>query len=1029
MNRFAALIGLCLLSAMAAYPQADGNKGQITGTIFDANQAVVPNAKVKVDNVDTGLSREASTNEAGQYRFVQLDPGKYNITAESQGFAPAKAEGVTLTVGASIGINLTLQVGSTTTTVDVGAAPINVALPAPSSTLESLAITNLPINGRRFQDFAVLTPTVQIDPSRGQLSFAGQRGINANIMLDGADYNQPFFGGIRGGERSNKIFTIPQSAIQEFQVVTTGYSAEYGRSTGGVLNTITKSGTNAIHGETFYQLRHKEMGAKDPVQKIASLETQHQWGGAIGGPIQRDKLFAFAAFERQDAAQPRSVLFAQLLGRAPSPATQEAFSFFQGQQRSFQQTNDGMAFTSRADYQLPAGHRLTLRYNFSDANAVNAVSVGDALDPFTNRAFSNDGIEKDRTHTGTAQYTHLISPSMVNDIKAGVTYESRPRLSNSELPQVDARPIGIFGARNFLPTTQDDKRFQLSDGLSIIKGKHTIKLGVDFSRVTAGQIFGFNQFGAFTLASSNVDQILTVLSARPAQNQNRFDSPIVVYNRQIGNLTASVNMTQASLFAQDSFRVNNKLTLDFGIRWEGQYNPAAEANNATVIDQVKGFRFPNGAVLDPTKIVDSPKQFMPRFGFAYTPFGGSKAVIRGHAGMFYASTPLLWFTGPANNFRNPPGDVSILLAPTATQSVFSLLRQAGADLNAASLDKLPVIPLDVVQRAAAIAAGGTARDPFIGATLITSPTDFRNPRAFQSGLGYEHEIFRNFVAGIQLNYVNTVNLGRNRDYNLPAPTIRATDASQRPFYGLRSGIARPLRNLGSITVRESSARQMYRAMTYSAQYRGKKLVFGAHYTYSQNFSDDDTERDSGGANYSDPYNFRADYNYSRNDLRHQYTSYAVYTLPLGFEIGGSLRARSGQVINPVTGADSNEELNSNDRPFTSPGTPLKRNSFRNRGVVNNDLRVMKNFKLTERYRLQFSTEFFNLMNLDNVIFNGANGSILTGGIYGAGLQPNGQVAPIDPRFMRLKLADGSYDRNNSQAGTPLQVQFGLRLFF
>jgi hypothetical protein len=1028
MNRFAAL-GLCLISVPSVYAQADGNKGQITGTVFDANQAVVPNAKVRVDNAETGLSRDASTNEAGQYRFVQLDPGTYNITAESQGFAPAKAENVTLTVGATVGVNLTLQVGSTSTVIDVGAAVINVALPAPSATINSLAITNLPINGRRFQDFAVLTPTVQIDPSRGQLSFAGQRGINANVMLDGADYNQPFFGGIRGGERSNSIFTIPQSAIQEFQVVTTGYSAEYGRSTGGVLNTITKSGTNNVHGEAFYQLRHKEMGRVDAVQKIASLETQHQWGGAVGGPIQRDKLFAFAAFERQDAAQPRNVLFAQLIGRTATAATQEAFSFFQGQQRPFIQTNDGLGLTARADYQLPAGHRLTLRYNFSDASAVNAVSVGTGLDPFTNRAFSNDGIEKDRTHTGTAQYTHLISPTMVNDLKAGVTYESRPRLSNSELPQVDARPIGIFGARNFLPTTQDDKRLQLSDALSIISGKHTIKLGVDYSRVMAGQIFGFNQYGGFTLASSNVDQILTVLSARPAQNQNRFDSSIVTYSRQIGNLTAAVNMTQAALFAQDSFRASNKLTLDFGIRWEGQYNPAAEANNSALISQVAGFRFPNGAILDPTKIVNSPKQFMPRFGFAYTPFGGSKAVFRGHAGLFYASTPLLWFAGPANNFRNPPGDVSILLAPTATQSVYSLLRQAGADLNGSTLDKLPVLPLDVVQRAAAIAAGGTARDPFIGAALITTPRDFRNPRAFQSGLGYEHEIFRNFVAGVQLNYINTVNLGRNRDYNLPLPTIRPTDASQRPFYGLRSGALRPLRNLGSITVRESSARQMYRAMTYSAQYRGKKLVFGAHYTFAQNFSDDDTERDATGFNYSDPFNFRGDYNYSRNDIRHQYTSYAVYTLPFGFEIGASLRARSGQVINPVTGADTNEELGSNDRPYTAPGVPLKRNSFRNRGVVNNDLRVMKSFRLGERFRLQFSTEFFNLLNLDNVVFNGANGSILTGGVYGPGLQPNGQVAAIDPRFMRLKLADGSYDRNNSQAGTPLQVQFGLRLFF
>ncbi len=1027
MNRIAALLGLGIFLAGPALPQADGNKGQISGTVFDANQAVIANAKLRARNIATGLEREASTNEVGQYRFVQLDPGRYDLTAESAGFAASKAEGVQLTVGASLGIDLVLQVGTTTTIVEVGAAQINVALPAPSTTVELSAITNLPINGRRFQDFAVLTPTAQVDPQRGQLSFAGQRGVNANIMLDGADYNQPFFGGIRGGERSNNIFTVPQGAIQEFQVITTGYSAEYGRSTGGVLNTITKSGTNATHGDAFYQLRHKEMGLKDPVQLIASLETQHQWGGSAGGPVKKDKLFWFAAFERQTAAQPRRVLFAQLLGRSATAATQEAFTFLKGLEQSFNQTNDGSALTARGDYQLPAGHRLTLRYNFSDANAENAVSVGGALDPFTNRAFSNDGIEKDRTHTGTAQYTHLLSPTMVNDVKAGWTYELRPRLANSALPQVDARPIGIFGARNFLPTTQDDKRFQVSDSLSIIKGKHTMKVGFDFSRVSAGQIFGFNQYGGFTIASSNIDQILTILSAR--SGQNRFDSNLVTYDRQLGNLTATVNMTQAAIFAQDSFRVNSNLTLDFGLRWEGQYNPAAEASNTALIAQVQGFRFPNGATLDPTNIPDATKQFMPRFGFAYTPFGGSRAVIRGHAGIFHASTPLLWFTGPANNFRNPPGDVSIRLAPLGGLSVYQQLRNVGLDLKGTPLDKLPVIPLETVQRAAAAAAGGTARDPFIGASLIAAASDYQNPRAFQAGLGYETEVFHNFVAGIQFNYVNTVHLGRNRDYNLPAPVVRPTDASRRPNYTLRTGGLRPLRNLGSITVRETSARSMYRAITYSAQYRGKKLQFGTHYTYAGNYSDDDTERDATGFNYSDPFNFGTDYSWSRSDIRHQFTSFAVYALPMGIELGGSVRARSGLPVNPVTGGDTNEEFGNNDRPFSAPGVPLVRNSFRNRKVVNNDLRVMKNFRLNDRMRVQFSTEFFNLLNRDNVVFSGPNGNFLAGGVYGLGIDAAGRQVGVDPRFMRLRLPDGTYDRNNQQSGTPLQVQFGLRFFF
>jgi len=1008
--------------------QSDANKGQIAGTVYDPNQAVVPNAKVAVKNTGTGLTREMSTNDVGRYRAVLLDPGPYELSAESSGFARAKVEGVVLNVGTALNVDIVLQVSSTTTVVEVGASLMNVALPAPSTTLNVGAIQNLPINGRRFQDFAVLTPTVQVDPQRQQLSFAGQRGINANVMLDGADYNQPFFGGIRGGERSNNVFTVPQSAIQEFQVVTTGYSAEYGRSTGGVLNTITKSGSNDYHGDAFYQIRHKEMGAKDPVQLIGSLETLHQWGASVGGPVKKERLFFFGAFERQDSSTPRRVLFAQLIGRVTTPQTADAFNFFKGEERNFSQTNDASAFTGRADYQRPSGHRLTLRYNFSDAAAENAVSAGNAISPFTSRAFSNDGTEKDRTQTGTAQYTHLFSPTVLNDLRFTGTYELRPRLSNSQTPQVDVRTIGFFGARNFLPTTQDDLRLQISDALSMTRGSHTIKVGFDYNRVTAAQVFGFNQFGGFSIAGSNVDTLLRILSVAP--NQNRFDDRSVTYSRQIGNLVASFGMHQVAAFGQDSWRVNQKLTLDFGVRWEGQYNPSAEANNTDLAGRVNGFRFPNGATLDPANINDATGQVMPRFGFAWTPFTGShRTVVRGHTGMFYAAAPLLVFAGPTNNFRLPPGDVSITLSPTATQTVYQQLLAVGVNLNSTPLGAVPVIPIDTVQRASTLALGGRSLDPFAGASLIMMPRDYANPRAFQTGLGVETEVIRNLVAGVQFNYVNTVHLMRNRDYNLPAPFIRANDATQRPTYGLRTGTLRPIPSLSSITVRETSARSMFRSATISTQYRSRKLQFGGFYTWSENFSDDDSERDATGFNYADPFNLKMDYSPSRLDIRHQFTSYFVFSLPMGFDISGSFRARSGIPVNATTGADTNEEFSTNDRPFSAPGVPFERNSFRNRAVYGNDLRVLKNFNLgSETRKLQFSAEFFNLFNIDNVSFSGANGGLF-GGVYGLGIGTNGQQVPVDARFLRLRMPDGTYDRNNSQVGTPLQVQFGLRFFF
>jgi hypothetical protein len=1019
------ILASCLAPVLVA--QSDANKGRISGTVFDANQAVVPNAAVKVKNTATGLDRDLVTDETGQYRAVLLDPGPYTVIASSSGFADATVEGLQLTVGASLGVDLILQVQATTTVVEVGASLLSLALPAPSTAVDSRAITNLPINGRRFQDFAQLTPTVQVDPQRGQLTFAGQRGINSNIMLDGADYNQPFFGGIRGGERSNSIITVPQSAIQEFQVVTTGYTAEYGRSTGGVLNTITKSGTNDFHGDAFYQLRHKELGRRDPVQRISSLETLQQFGGSAGGPIRADRLFVFGAFEGQQSSTPRQVLFAQLLGRTPSANTREAFDFFSSEQKPFRQSNDAIAATARADYQSEKGNRLTLRYNLSDAKAENAVSVGGGLSPFTNRTFSNDGIERDRIHNGTAQYTHLISPTLLNDFRFGASCEERPRLSNSATPQV-ATVIGTFGARNFLPTVQDDRRIQLNDALSWTRGAHTMKLGFDYNYITTFQTFGFNQFGAFSIAGSNVDTHLDILSVG-GTIANRFDDPSVTYSRQLGNLEAKFNMHQAAAYAQDSWRATSRLTFDFGLRWEGQWNPAAEANNDAVVSQIRNYRFPNGMSIDPARIPDNTAQFMPRFGFAWTPGGGSRrTVVRGHTGLFYASTPLIVFAGPTNNFRLPPGDVSITLTPVGGRTVYQQLLAAGVDLNAGPLGQIPVIPIETVQRASALALGGSARDPFAGIGVIAAASDFRNPRAFQAGFGVDRELTSNFLIGAQFNLVNTVHLQRNHDYNLPAPTLRAAD--QRLVYGLRSGARRPLPNLGSITVRASSARSQYRGVTLSAQYRAKRAQFGGHYTWSEAFSDDDTERDATGFNYDDPANFRQEYGYSRNDIRHQWTSYFVLSVPLGFDVSGIFRARSGLPVNPTTGADTNEEFSNNDRPMSAPGVRLERNSFRNRGVYNNDLRVLKNFRLRSDVRkLQFSVEFFNLLDIDNVVFSGTNGGLF-GGVYGPGIdaRTGAQVAP-DPRFLRLRLPDGSYDRNNAQVGSPLQVQLGLRFFF
>src|SRR5260370_40540737 len=254
MQRFVCLL-TGLLVSFGLWAQSDANKGQIAGTVYDPNQAVVPGAKVTIKNTGTGAVREVKTGGAGEFRAVLLDPGQYDVTVEAQGFAPAKMQGVVLNVGSALELPVLLQVGATSQTIEVTAVATSADLPAPTSIINTQAIENLPINGRRFTEFAALTPTVQIDAQRGSISFAGQRGVNGNVMVDGAEYNNPFFGGTRGGERSNFIPTIPQTSSEEFQAITTGYAAAYGRSTGGLLNASAKCGPNSPHGQTCYQRR------------------------------------------------------------------------------------------------------------------------------------------------------------------------------------------------------------------------------------------------------------------------------------------------------------------------------------------------------------------------------------------------------------------------------------------------------------------------------------------------------------------------------------------------------------------------------------------------------------------------------------------------------------------------------------------------------------------------------------------------------------------------------------------------------
>jgi Carboxypeptidase regulatory-like domain len=938
------VLALCALSAMA---QSQASTGQIVGTVKNPSGELVPGATVVVSNPATGLSRTSTSDEQGGFRAVSLPSGEYTIEVTAQGFGKFTQTGYKVEVGSALNADIALSVQGVSATVLVSASSSVETTQVQSTTnINDTSISQLPINGRRFQDFVLATPTAQIDPARGQISLAGQRGINGNVQLDGADYNNPFFGGLRGGERSNQAFTIPQGAVKEFQVVASGYNAEFGRSTGGIVNAVTKSGTNEFHGSGFYVDRSTGLAAKNAFGQIAA-PTQQQFGGAVGGPLPlprfgeggksysagKDKSFFFVAYEQQKLLQSRAVLMnnlrqAGVLSGTIASGINEALNFSLGTEGSYSQTNDAKAFLMRYDFNINQKNQFNVRYNHSVNAALNAVTAGTSLTPTTNSALSNNGTEGDNSNTLVGQLTTFLSPTTINELRGQYSKENRPRLANELSPLIQA-VYGNFGTVNFLPTTESDYRVQFGDNLTAIRGAHTWKFGGEYNFVKASQVFAFRQFGQFSFSGLGTDaasviQVLRILSAGGNSTTanangnvtgtivdptNRFDDTRVRYARNIGNGLLTLSSPQYAGFAQDSWRVRPNLTINFGLRYEAQLMPRPDTSNTTATNAVLNATLPLGPV-DPRVIPSQKNQWGPRGGFAWDPWKNGKGVIRAYGGMYYAATPVLTLAAPLNNFRTPFGDVTLTLPstglPTSLNTVYKQFLSIGINLNNSPLNALPILTQDQLNQILAniSAAGGSTVNVLNGLQVVAGGQNFKNPRSVQFGAGFEREIARGLVIGANYDFVKTTRLNFNRDYDLPIPIIRAGDMSLRPFFGIVSSTVigaqnRPIStfgNTGYVQVRDPGARSEYQSLVFRGQFRRKFGQFDAFYTLSRNLDNDSTERNATFASYDNAFNLAPEYNYGANDRRHVVAVSSVLNLPWDFEMGMTGRFLSGAPI-------------------------------------------------------------------------------------------------------------------------------------
>ncbi|MDH3491933.1 MAG: hypothetical protein OEM82_00135, partial [Acidobacteriota bacterium] len=505
----------------------------------------------------------------------------------------------------------------------------------------------------------------------------------------------------------------------------------------------------------------------------------------------------------------------------------------------------------------------------------------------------------------------------------------------------------------------------------------------------------------------------------------------------------------------DSWRASPNFTINFGMRVSKQWNPEPETGNTALIDVMRNASFPllGGAGFDPTVIPDSPWQYDPRIGFAYDPKGDGKSVFRGFIGVFHSRTPLLLFAGAMNNYRTIPGDlqstfsfldgsfdqaafdaanpqyVAIVGMGVRPTTVYRLFAVAGIDLNTFPLDNLPVLTVAQLNsvNAALEAASPGATPSTLGAFTNSFPfgiaSDYKNPGSLQWGMGYEIEFAKNFYIGFDFASVKAFNRQRNVNINL-MPATAVTPIARRPDYQFNQVID----SLGSIQLRQSSAKSSYQSGTIRSRYSNDWVRFQASYTLSKNQSDDDNERSATGFQDSeDQYNRKQDYNYSELDRRHRFTASPIFFLPGGIEFSTTMRLRSGRPLDAEIFNDVNNDgitgfLGGPDRPYIAPGVPMKRNSFRNRAVYDIDMRVQKGFRFGERKRLILTAEFFNIFNFENIQYG--DRQFCTSRTETCGL--NGAT---NTRFMSLRNSNGDYELRNSLGSEIFQTQIGARFEF
>ena len=998
----------CLVSAVPVLAQNAVSTGALAGSVQDASGGMLPNVAIQLTGDTTGLQLTGKTNADGIFSFPALQVGSYHLRFSVAGFKETEIKDVMVGVGHTTDARATLQVGDISQQVVVEASDtqLNPSDTTVGTLIEKSTIDGLPLSGRRYTDFVLLTPNVSADGQFGHISFAGQSGgdlsgynntaggaSNANgssaFTVDGSDATSYYYGDNRGFTRIPYIFGL--NAIQEFQVQPNVYNAAYGGAGAGFINTVTKSGSNSLHGDAFYYLRNSGTGANDAIDKAAGnrklQNTLQQFGADIGGPVVKDKVFFYFDYEQQRHRDP---LYA--VNRAQGAITKADFGvpagvalpssnahfpvaasisqdqatanpsnpiYLQGVANALHviQSNlgprarrrDDLEFFPKLDWQLGAKDRLTMLYNYNNFKSPGGIITFSPEGFGGDELLGNNGV---KDHVATLHWTHILNNAAVNDMHASYVrdeqYYTPSGLVDANAPQIilTAPSVLLLGNATFSYNNLREYQWQFADHITLTHGKHQIEAGVDYNHDSVAN----NNPGAF-----NGQYVVLSLQAFALGKWN-------IFQQTTGNPKFNFSDPFVGFFVNDTYRIGPKLTLTGGVREDFQIYPNPSGNPKLPLTQHFNNQY---------------QRVSPRLGFSYAPF--EKTVVRGGAGLYYEI-----FVG--GNYQNSTQTDGVL------QSSLSLF-----DFSTSSVpnQQAVVFPNKL--------SGSDAR--FAGASNITAiSSNYKTPSVVNASLQVDHQLAAHtaLTVGSLWSHGMHITSSTAYDLNLKPPTGTTTfllpngTSVVRPNLdsGLQQeGLISP--SFGQINALISPGINNYVSLFTQLN---RQVAHGANVILAYTLS----KATQSGVDFYNQFDLGSSKGLSLLDMRHRLSIGAVYSPVVASDNAAARALLSGWTMStisqfnagrPYTGVIGTSALgNSLNNTAANQATPNTAaglvggnspgyglapgdgmNSFKGPWINEIDLGLERKFTIHEKQNLSLKAQVFNLLNSANYYVEAGSG--------------------------------------------------------